>query len=353
MSFFTLTVSDIVKETEDASSIYFNVPLGMDKAFRYTSGQFVSLELKIDNQKVIRSYSLSSNPENLDLRITVKKIPNGVVSNYLVDQLKVGDQVEVSKPLGLFMAQKKAEGFNHVLFAAGSGIGPIASMAHELLNKTNDKVSLYYSSRNEHSIILGKELTDLVNQYSGRFKLVNYLSQAKNDGDFIKARMTPEIALEILNQYDKQKTHVYMCGPDGYMDRLLISLKDLNFNGDNIHKESFTTNTDEDADGVFIGDLNSKGTPDKLVVELNGKTIELKADPEKTIIDLLLDDDQDPPFSCMGGHCMACIAKVETGLVVQDDEGILTEENIQDKENLTCQSKCASPNIKIVFEDAF
>ncbi|HXA02520.1 MAG TPA: FAD-binding oxidoreductase, partial [Cytophagaceae bacterium] len=152
-SYYNLKVKNIIKETDDALTIVFEKP---DNAISYKSGQFLTLIIPINGEKLRRSYSLCTAPGiDQDLAVTVKKMVNGKVSNYLADNLKKGDIIEVMQPMGTFVVEVASHKKRDiVLIGAGSGITPLISILKSILaNEPLSNVYLIYGNRNEQSII--------------------------------------------------------------------------------------------------------------------------------------------------------------------------------------------------------
>ena len=355
---YGLKLIDRKKETSDSATLIFEIGEELIEQFKFTAGQFVTLHLMINGKLVKRSYSLSSSPNDGSFNITIKKIPGGVASGFLVEELEVGKIIPMTPPAGIFTyTSKKVTTDNLVLVAAGSGITPMFSILKTALPE-NKIVHLIYCNRNEDNIIFDTELKDLDNKYSN-FKVTHVLSQPNKACDGITGRADKSVLTKLFQEIDPKNAHYYMCGPVGLMDSVESAAKDLGVDRKQVHKEDFNPavyeNTpSEDSDDVFIGDLSDKAVAgNQITVVLNDETFDIEIDPKKTILENLIEKDKNPPYSCMDGACMACMAKVTSGLVSQDDPGILTEESIADKEILSCKAKLASKTATINFDDLF
>ena len=178
--YYTLKVKDIIKETDDTVTIQFKQPLF--KKVKYISGQFLTVIIPVNGEKLRRSYSMSSAP-NLDshIGVTVKRVENGVVSNYLNDHIKKGDSIEIMKPMGNFTLEPNKQGKrNIILFGGGSGITPLMSILKSALYfEPNSAVSLVYANSDEDCIIFKDQLDALKEKFGERFNLVHVLSQPK------------------------------------------------------------------------------------------------------------------------------------------------------------------------------
>ena len=145
-----LRVAEVIVETHDSCSIVFDIPERLKALFRYKAGQFLSFKIPFDGMVLVRSYSLSSSPDtDTDVKVTVKRVEEGRISNWLNDQLRAGDSLMVVPPGGLFVLGDQARGI--VLFAGGSGITPVISLIKSALATTGRSVRLVYSNRDERS----------------------------------------------------------------------------------------------------------------------------------------------------------------------------------------------------------
>jgi len=163
--FHKLVVTEVKPETADSVSIAFDVPSELQKDYSYIHGQHLTLKLTIDGKEVRRSYSICSSPLVKEpLRIAVKRVKDGLGSNYVNDKIKKGDVIEIMTPMGNFHTELKNTNKKHyVLFAGGSGITPMLSIIRTtLIAEPNSKLTLFYGNFNEDATIFKKEIDELV-----------------------------------------------------------------------------------------------------------------------------------------------------------------------------------------------
>ena len=330
--YYTLKVKNVVQETNDAVTIQFKQPLF--KKVKYLPGQFITVIIPMNGQKIRRSYSMSSAP-NLDshLAVTVKRVENGIVSNYINDQVKKGDSIEIMKPMGNFTLEpKKSAQRNIILFGGGSGITPLMSIMKSVLYfEPKSTVSLVYCNRNEDSIIFKKQIEDMQSKFGDRLNVVHVLEKPLQMWNghigFIDGPMIHNI-LNLLPKADN--TAYYICGPTGMMDAVSSSLKNMKIAEANINLESFVnTKSAEDVD-------TSAFQTHTVTINLHGEEHKVTVPPSKTILDAALDEGLDMPFSCQSGLCTACMGKCTSGDIKMTEEDTLSADEIAEGYRLLC-----------------
>lgn len=350
MKTYFLQVKNVIQETPDTITIDFWHPLS--EQIKYKAGQFVTVIVPADKgKKVRRSYSMSSSPHtDSSLAITVKRVSGGLVSNYLCDQVKKGDFLEIIEPMGNFFVEPSTENARHVvLIGAGSGITPLISMAKSILKlEKNSKVTLVYGNRREEGIIFWKTLTDMELADRQRFHVVHVLSDASDNWAGLRGRINKAnivVILKELNIHFKNEEY-YMCGPQGMMDEMLETFAMFEVPEHKIFKESFhAPMVDED--------------PAEDAVELKTQTVTVKYDgeehvfevaPHQSILEAALDLDIDLPYSCQAGMCTACLGKCTTGKVKMDEDEGLTKSEIEQGFVLTCVAHPLTADVVLEIE---
>jgi ring-1,2-phenylacetyl-CoA epoxidase subunit PaaE len=201
VKYFHLTVKEIIEETPDTKTFSFWHPV--HNTIPYKAGQFLTLMPVIDGQKVRRSYSMSSSPnKDSSIAVSIKRVANGLVSNYLCDNLKVGDAIEIMEPMGHFVIEPNPNKERTiVLFGGGSGITPLMSILKSVLPvEQKTKVYLVYGSRDEDSIIFKRQLMELEQQYEGRLRVLHVLSKPSYTWTGYKTRINQASAVTFLKQ---------------------------------------------------------------------------------------------------------------------------------------------------------
>lgn len=361
-SFYELKVKAIQTETADAKTVVFAVPDALKDHFQYTHGQYLTLRFHFNGKEERRAYSMCSSPLDGDLAVTVKRLKNGVVSNYIHDQLKVGETVEVMPPEGRFSTPLNEDHQKtYYLFGAGSGITPLMSIMKTILEKEPlSKVCLLYGNRNEDSIIFQQDLESLEKRYRDQLVVEHILSQPKREksggllsflskGTILWQGKTGRIDAATVKTFladhplRNAQAEYFICGPGKMIEAVEGALKNLSVDKHHIHTERFTSSVDE-KDKI-------QGTAGaKIIVHMNGSRIETEVPAGKTILDVLLDLRYDPPYSCHSGACSTCMAKVISGSVKMDACYALDDDEVAEGYILTCQSHPTSDVVELTYD---
>lgn len=345
--FHKLKIKNIIKETNDSISISFEIPSELEEKFSFKAGQYLTLKADINGEDVRRAYSISSAPHEKEWKVAIKQVEGGKFSTF-AQNLSIGSELEVMAPSGNFTVKSDDEK-NYVLFAAGSGITPIISIAKYILNaNTSNRVILFYGNKSADSTIYKNELDSLDGQYSN-FEVHYIFSRETGSNEALSGRIDDAKISSLFNNYLNQVSinDVYACGPE----QMIFSVKDFfaakGINEKNIHFELFTVSKPKEEvidesveimshvtvivdDEEFEFDLSSKG---------------------KFIMQAAQDADADVPFSCKGGVCCTCKAKVMEGKVKMDLNYALDQEEVDEGFVLTCQSRPITKNVVLSFDE--
>jgi ring-1,2-phenylacetyl-CoA epoxidase subunit PaaE len=332
---YGLKVVEKKDEAKEAVTLVFDVSdKSLEGRFNFKAGQFVGITHNIKNEVVHRSYSISSDPHTNDrLAVSIKKVHEGRMSTFLVDQVKVGDELMVTPPAGHFYKEPESKR-HHVMFAAGSGVTPMMSIIHHLsLKKPDDSVTLFYWNQSFDSSMFKKELEDLA-QTKKNFNLFLAFTKEKLEVDeesniFSLERVSDE---NLKTCYYNWSTTIdmplfYLCGPEAYMNTVESFLSRKGYDEVQIRKESFLIGVKptksenvthgSDADELLVGVTenvkSSRGGT--CIATFDDEKVEVVAKKDETILEALLGAGETPPYSCMEGTCMACQCKVVEGVL--------------------------------------
>jgi len=353
MKHYHLKVKEVIQETPEAVTISFWHPLS--EMIKYEAGQFLTLLLTINGEKVRRSYSMSSSPHtDTAPAVTVKRVPGGLVSNWLIDNIKVDDFIEVLEPIGHFIVKPDARNARTVvLIGAGSGVTPLISIAKSVLKiEPDSRVVLLYGSRNETTVIFKQQLAEMLAQFGTRFVLHHSLSQPINGWKGATGRLNQTQILRLLEDVEDlsaTSAEFYLCGPDEMMNEAKRALEILKVPIEQVHRESFATATTHQPVHEEGDDDESLKAQDVTVL-YEGSEYKFKVEPHQTILEAALDLDIDLPYSCQAGMCTACMGKCTSGKVQLDEEDGLTKAELTAGFILTCVAHPLTKDVVVEIE---
>ena len=347
-TFHSLNIKEVIQETADTVSLSFDIPANLKKEFAYKPGQYITLKFIINDKEERRSYSMSSAPFENHLKVSVKKVENGIVSNHICAILKTGDQVEVSPPEGRFYHAIDEEKSNSIyLIGAGSGITPLMSILKTVLEQEpKSYVFLLYGNKDQDHIIFKNELAELEQKYKGQLFTEHVLSRA-NIWTGLKGRINETNLNAFKEKYPPRSFHevYYICGPGDMIETASKILEAQGVDSKKINREFFTSANTVESD---VSDAPAKSGV--ITVHLNGEQIELENNG-KMITQQLMDAGHDAPFSCSSGACATCMCKVIQGNVEMEACYALDDEEVEDGFVLACQSKMTSDALEITFDN--
>ena len=351
--FHTLKIADVRTETEDTVSIRFEVPEILTEAYHFQAGQYLTLKSEVDGEEIRRSYSLCSAPYEHEWRVAVKQVYAGKFSTFANTKLKVGDELEVMTPMGNFKFDPKptAKRF-FALFAAGSGITPILSIAKTILKEEpNSEVDLFYGNKNVGSIIFKEEIEALKNLYMDRLRVIHVLSRENLGNPLQKGRIDREKADHLHKGFLTSLSidGVYICGPES----MILDVKDSFIaNGlevSKIHFELFTS-PGRKQETPLSEPVEEISSAVKIIIDGDTFDIPLTSTGEN-ILDAAHKAGADLPYACKGGVCCTCKAKIISGTARMDVNYGLEKDEIEAGYILTCQAHPTSENLIVSFDE--
>ena len=352
--FYSLRVAEIVPETDEANSILFEVPEELKSAFRFKAGQHLTLRADIGGEEVRRNYSLCVAPDAGEIRVTVKRIAKGVFSNWVGDELKPGDTLDVMTPHGSFTTEfDSAAERRYVGFAGGSGITPVISLIRTALAaEPRSRFTLFYGNRDSNSVIFLEALAALKDRYMGRFELYHFLSDEEGDVELFNGMLNRETCDEAIEHLVDDPTAIdawFICGPGPMMDAAEKALLEKDVAKDRIHIERFTAGRPSAALAAQIAALQEEAAGQTISVTLDGRTrkVEFSA---ANILDSARAAGLPAPFACKAGVCATCRAKVTKGKVEMAARYGLTDEEVAAGYVLTCQSVPVGEGVAVDYD---
>jgi ring-1,2-phenylacetyl-CoA epoxidase subunit PaaE len=348
-SFYKLQIKEVKQETANAVSVAFNIPTELKAAYQFIAGQYLNLKLTLDGEEIRRAYSICSSPNSGELRIAIKSVNDGLFSKFANENLKVGDILEVAQPEGKFTFEPNAERLkNYAGFAAGSGITPVMSVLKSVLeSEPNSSFVLVYGNKNLEETIFYKELHELQLKYVGRFFVHYVFSQAKAD-DALFGRIDKSAVNFVLNNKHKEKQFdkFYLCGPEAMITLVSDVLATQNVAEKNIKFELFSASTTDENPKA---DTHTGRTKITIMVDDEETTFEMSQ--KQTFLEAALKQGIDAPYSCQGGICSSCLARITNGTAEMKKNSILTDSEIAEGLILTCQAHPTSAEIYVDYDD--
>jgi ring-1,2-phenylacetyl-CoA epoxidase subunit PaaE len=360
--FHDLPVSNITPEAAGAVAITLQVPDALRSGFNFKAGQFLTLRATIDGNDVRRSYSISSSQNsyarNGTLEVGIRPVQGGVFSNWAATQLKVGDVLRVMPADGRFIVQRP-RAIHRVGFAAGSGITPILSiLASTLEEQAESKFTLVYGNRRMDSVMFNEALQDLKDRYPNRLTLIHVLSRQAQEVPLLEGRVDEAKVKEIVNSLlpAASMDEVFICGPEAMIEATEKALLEVGVPARNIRTERFTSPTLEamPADArkqVVLGNVPESKGEVALTIVLDGKKHQMQMATTDKILDIALAAGLDLPYSCKGGVCCTCRAKVMQGSVVMEKNFTLEKWEAEQGFVLSCQAKPTSKEVVMSFDE--
>lgn len=346
--FYKLAIKEVKRETPESISVVFNIPPDLAPFFKFTAGQYINLRLTLDGQEIRRAYSICSTPKSGELRISIKAVHDGFFSVFANRELAVGHLIDVAAPEGRFTFEPDASSQkNYVAFVAGSGITPVMSILQTALEEEpRSSFVLVYGNKTPENTIFYDKLNALHDKYVGRFFLYYVFSQARLEGSLFGRVDKPVVNFVLKNKHKEfDFENFYLCGPNEMISSVKDTLKENKTPENKIKFELFTTTAKE----AKI-EQNIEGQC-KVTVRLDDVDTTFYMPSGTVVLDAVLKQGLDAPYSCQGGICSSCIAKVTDGTAQMKKNAILTDKEIADGFVLTCQAVPTSNEIFVDYDE--
>jgi ring-1,2-phenylacetyl-CoA epoxidase subunit PaaE len=356
--FHPLKVKDLYKDTENAVVVTFDVPDELAETFTFIQGQYLTLNQKIDGEDIRRSYSICAGLDDGHLRVAIKHVEGGVFSSWANEQLKAGDRLDVMPPRGDFFTSIEPEkNRSYLCICAGSGITPVLSIIKTVLaREPQSTVTLLYGNQRTATMMFRNDLAFLKNAYLERFHWINIFSREPQEVDLLSGHLDNRKG-GALNQrlinirgYDE----FFLCGPEAMISEVSRGLRGEGIAEENIHFELFAASAENARKAIERHHARAqeyRGLVSEVSILSDGRefAFELSTDGEN-ILDAGLRNGVDLPFSCKGGVCATCKARLLEGEVEMDLNQALRAEEIDNGYILTCQSHPISKKVVVDFD---
>jgi ring-1,2-phenylacetyl-CoA epoxidase subunit PaaE len=344
-TFYSLKVSAIRPLTPNAVAISLAIPEDLKEEFHFDAGQHLTLKTSINGKEVRRAYSISSAPSNPEMTVGIKKVKEGTFSVWANEDLKENDTLQVMPPKGHFLYKPADTPQAIAAFAAGSGITPIMSIAQSVLSSNpGNTFVLVYGNQSPKETMYLSEIEEMADTYGDRFFVQHMYSRSREDKALFGHIDGSTVNLILKNKFkDRNFDHFYLCGPEDMIYTVKDTLIANGIGQDKVHFELFTTSQEED-----VSDLEGQT---KMEVTLDDEVFSFVMDKKTLVLDAVLKENIDAPYSCQGGVCSTCIARVTEGKAEMVKNQILTDSEIEEGFILTCQSHPLTPTLKIDYDD--
>ncbi len=357
--FHDLRIRAITAETGNAICVEFEVPEPLRPAFSFQQGQYLTLKAEIDGKELRRCYSICAGVDDGSLRVAIKKIEGGAFSSHAHATLKKGDMVSVLPPAGRFFSALDASTARRYLcIAAGCGITPVLSIIKSVLAREPDStVTLIYGNQRTSTIMFREELGFIKNRHLGRFNWINILSREEQDASVLHGRINNRKGGELnrkrlitIREFDE----FFLCGPESMISEVARGLRSEGIPESRIHYELFFASPEDAAQVIEkhqqrAAQFGGKVSTVSVTVDGRVSSFELSADGEN-ILDAAMQAGLDVPFSCKGGVCATCKAKLLAGEVDMDLNHALSVEEVAAGYILCCQAHPLSPRVVVDFD---
>jgi 3-ketosteroid 9alpha-monooxygenase subunit B len=336
-AFHQLRVAEVVSETGDACSLVLAIPPELSGEFAYRPGQFLTVRVPHNESgSVARCYSLSSSPHTGDRHtITIKRVADGHASNWLADNMTAGSMLDTLPPAGTFTPRSLDTDF--LMFAGGSGITPVMSIVRSVLARGQGRIVLIYANRDERSVIFSRELVGLAAAAGGRLLVLHWL-------DSLQGPPTAAGLAELARPHAAHEA--FLCGPDPYLAVTRQALGQLGVPSPRIHTERFVSLAENPFEAP---PAPAGGVAATLEVTLDGERRVLPWPAGTRMLDVLLDEGLDAPFSCRQGICGACACELISGEVQMAHNEVLEEADVADGYILACQAVPLTDTVSVTY----
>ena len=346
-AFHTLRVASVERLCDDAVAVTFDVPEALRSSYDFEAGQSLTLRRMIDGEDHRRDYSICARVGERP-RVGVRLIPGGRFSEWLVNEVRPGDEVDVQVPRGSFRA--RPDGGRHLLVAAGSGITPMISIAATVLTHPESRVTLFYGNRTTGSVMFAEELADLKNRYGPRFEIVHVLSREPRDVELFSGRLSGDRLRQLLTLLVPLAAvdHVWLCGPFAMITDARAVLEELGVPREKVHAELFFV--DEPPPELHRVDPEVSGATSAVTVVLDGRSTTNAQPRDQSILDAAQKTRADLPFACKGGVCGTCRAHLSAGEGDMRRNYALEDDEVERGFVLTCQTYPVSDAVTVDFD---
>jgi len=350
--FHSVNVARLENETADSMRVGLQVPDAIAQEFEFLPGQHLPIQTTLDGKIVRRTYSILSVPGQMPLEIGVRVQPGGKFSEFVANELKVGDSLEVMPPFGQFHASVDADNRKtYLAFAAGSGITPILSIVRSTLeNEPGSRFLLFYGNRSQRTTMFIDDLYALKNRFAERLQLYFLFSQEEQEFPIFSGRIDPGKVVELYKAFcaGLEADEAFICGPDTMIEGVRSALSDLGMPDDALHAERFGAAKKKAAQQATTSSVSEHDC--EVTVIMDGHKKSFAMSEGDNIVDGAAAQGVELPFSCKGGVCATCRTHVRDGEVRMDTNYGLEPWEVEKGYVLACQSHPLSDKLTLDYD---
>jgi ring-1,2-phenylacetyl-CoA epoxidase subunit PaaE len=356
--FHQLRIASVQKETDNAVCVCFEVPENKKAEFEFIQGQYLTLRERIDREEVRRSYSICAGLDDGILRIAIKRVEGGIFSTWANEFLQAGNSIDVLPPRGSFYTEIRPENEkNYLCICAGSGITPILSIIKtSLAREPKSRVTLLYGNQRTATMMFRNELGFIKNRYLERFHWINIFSREPQEAAVLSGHINNRKGGELNQRLIDIRSFddFFLCGPEAMISEVSRGLRGEGIDESHIHYELFAASAEDARKRVEKHHARAReyqGVVSDVTVVSGGREYHFELTPDgENILDAGLDNGADLPFSCKGGVCATCKARLVEGEVDMDLATALEQDELDAGYILTCQAHPVSKKVIVDFD---
>ncbi len=325
-----LKVAEVVPQGSDAVLISFAPDDAQRRHFGFRPGQYLTVEGGPENDRQWRCYSITSAPAEERISVLVRRVQGGLVSNWICDQVRADHKLSVFSPAGSFLLRRPGEPL--LLFAGGSGIAPIFSLARQALQSGAPAVALFYANRNAETAMLLSEIAELEAHAGDRLQIKFWHDEI--DGLPAEADIAAFAA-------EAGSGDIYLCGPDPFMRLVRQSLVNAGRDPAQVFCEEFAQAPERA--------VEEGGAVSSLTVTLKGKSHQVSIRQNETLLAAMINGKLPVPHACKVGECASCMCRLEYGSVERLSNSVLDEDDEASGWLLACRTYATGDAISVRF----
>lgn len=353
--FYPLEVTDITHETRDSIVLTLKPRAEDAPHFTYKQGQYLTFKKTFSGESLRRSYSICSSVNDNLLKVGIKKVDGGWFSSWANDELALGDVLDTMPPMGQFYTPLEAnKSKNYLLFAVGSGITPILSLAKTILEEEpHARIILTYVNRSFNTIMFREALSDLKDRFMMRFSVLHMLKHDSGDIDLLTGRIDAEKCDQLFKRWmsPKDSDTAFICGPKEVMFMISERLQAHGMDKANIKFELFASAPPKKARAKTKIDKTKNDVVVTLIQDGQSRRLEMSRHSGETVLEAALAANIELPYACQAGVCSTCMCKVKSGEVEMQSNYALEDYEVERGTVLSCQSIPLTDELTLSFDE--